>query len=55
MAASLGNASIVEMLALAGADINASDFRGSTAIGLAASKGHLDVVEVSLIPIRNGT
>jgi hypothetical protein len=46
LAATRGSAEVMEILALAGADVNASDGRGNTAVGIAAAKGYLDAVEV---------
>jgi ankyrin repeat protein len=48
LAASVGCAEVVDLLALAGADLNVANIRGQTPVGVAAAKGFLDVVEVLL-------
>jgi ankyrin repeat protein len=48
LAASVGCAEVVDLLALAGADLNVANNRGQTPVGVAAAKGFLDVVEVLL-------
>lgn len=46
LAASCGSAEVIELLALAGTDLNAVNTQGSTPIGVVAAKGNLDAVEV---------
>jgi KN motif and ankyrin repeat domain-containing protein len=48
LAVSHGNFEIVQMLAVAGADINIQDDDGSTALMCAAEQGHLDIVKYLL-------
>ena len=48
LAAAVGCAEVVDLLALAGADVNVTNGRGDTPVGIAAAKGFLDVVEVLL-------
>ncbi|ELR20903.1 ankyrin repeat domain containing protein 44, putative [Acanthamoeba castellanii str. Neff] len=48
LAASVGCAEVIDLLALAGADVNVSDRHGNTPVGTAAAKGYLDAVEVLL-------
>ncbi|RPB18415.1 ankyrin, partial [Terfezia boudieri ATCC MYA-4762] len=45
LAARIGNALVVEILLTAGADVNASDILYQTPLQLAATRGHVDVVE----------
>jgi ankyrin repeat protein len=46
LAATCGSAEVIELLALAGADVNQVNLQGATAIGIVAASGNLDSVEV---------
>ncbi|KAJ5708047.1 ankyrin repeat-containing domain protein [Penicillium malachiteum] len=47
MAAKQGSAPFVYILLRAGADAGAKDYKGKTAIGVAASHAHHDIAQVS--------
>lgn len=53
LAASVGCAEVIDLLVLAGAEVNVSDRHGNTPVGTAAAKGYLDAVEVRHVLFSN--